>query len=401
MTPRPSTLQHRLRLLGAALTAGALLLSACGGGSGASTTGPDAAASALTEGPITGFGSIIVNGVRFDDSAAEVSDDEGATSSRERLRLGMQVEIESEPVTDDGSGRRARAALVRFGSEIVGPVEGAPDVLNGRLMVLGQAVVVTTNTVFAQGAGLAALQAGDVLEVHAQYDNADATYRATRIERRSSVEAYRLRGLVHDLTARTFRIGGATIDYLTLSPTIPSGALADGQRVRVRLATTQTVGGVWDALALRSGQRKVDDHVQASLHGTLSAFTSALQFAVNGVPVDATSAAFPDGRDALAVGVEVEVEGRVVAGVLVARKVALEDERHRAGSHEIELHGTPSAYDGQSFVLRGLTVQLVSGTVLRGLDRADLGHSDMQIALNGRLAADGVTVVASLIARED
>ena len=88
-------------------------------------------------GPITGFGSIIVNGVRFDDSAAAVSDDDGAAIGRDRLKLGMQVEIESEVVSDDGSGRKARAAHVRFCSEIVGPVEGAPDVASGRLTVLG------------------------------------------------------------------------------------------------------------------------------------------------------------------------------------------------------------------------------------------------------------------------
>ena len=402
MTSRHLSLHHPLRLLGATLAAGALLLAACGGGGDVTgTTGPDATASALTQGPITGFGSIIVNGVRFDESTAAVSDDDGAAIGRDRLKLGMQVEIESEAVSDDGSGRKARAAHVRFGSEIVGPVEGTPDVGNGRLTVLGQTVVVTTATVFAQSGGLAALQAGDVLEVHAQYDSAAAAYRATRIEVRGSADAYRLRGVISDLTASTFRIGGATIDYLALSPQIPTTALADGQRVRVRLATTQTVAGVWNALSVRSGQRKVDDHAEASLHGTITAYTSAAQFAVDGVPVDAASAAFPGGRDALAVGVEVEVEGQVVAGVLVARKVALEDERHGAEAREVELHGTPSGYDGQGFVLRGLTVQLTASTVFRGLTQTDLARSDLRIKLKGRLAVDGVTVLASRISRED
>ena len=389
---------HRLRLLGATLATTALLLAACGGGGDAGTGTPT---TTLTQGPITGFGSIIVNGVRFDDSAAAVSDDDGAASGRDRLKLGMQVEIESEAVSDDGGGRKARAALVRFGSEIVGPVEGVPDVANGRLTVLGQTVEVSAATVFAQSGGLAALQAGDVLEVHAQYDSAAAVYRATRIELRSSVDAFRLRGVVSALTARTFRIGGATIDYVALNPPLPATALADGQRVRMRLAPTQTVAGVWNALAVRSGQRGVDDHAEASLHGTLTAFSSATQFSVNGIPVDATSAAFPDGRDALAVGVEVEVEGQVVAGVLMARKVALEDERHGAAAREVELHGTPSGYDGQGFVLRGLTVQLTAGTVFRSLSQADLARSDLRIELKGGLAADGVTVLASRISRED
>lgn len=403
------TMSHRklprpLHLLGAALTATALLLAACGGGGGDGATGSagtGATTSTLTEGPITGFGSIIVNGVRFDDSAAAVSDDDDAASGRDRLKLGMQVEIESESVSDDGSGRKARAARVRFGSEIVGPVQGAPDVSNGRLTVLGQTVEVSAATVFAQSGGLAALHAGDVLEVHAQYDSASAAYRATRIELRGSVDAFRLRGVVSSLTASTFRIGGATIDYVALSPQLPATALADGQRVRVRLAPTQTASGVWNALAVRSGQRGVDDFAEASLHGTITAFSSATQFSVDGIPVDASSAVFPDGRDALAVGVEVEVEGPVVAGVLMARKVALEDERHGAATREVELHGTTSGYDGQRFVLRGLTVQLTAATVFRGVSPADLARSDLRIELKGELAADGVTLLASRISRED
>jgi hypothetical protein len=161
------------------------------------------------------------------------------------------------------------------------------------------------------------------------------------------------------------------------------------------------VAGVWNALSVRSGQRTVDDHAEASLHGTLTAYASATQFAVNGIPVDAASAAFPDGRDALAVGVEVEVEGQVVAGVLLARTVALEDQRHGAAAREVELHGKPSSYDGQGFVLRGLSVQLRAGTVFRGLTQGDLARSDLRIELKGGLAADGVTVLASRISRED
>ncbi|HET9821328.1 MAG TPA: hypothetical protein VFQ16_05830, partial [Burkholderiaceae bacterium] len=46
-------------------------LSGCGGGV---ETGGTGASNTYAEGPITGFGSVIVNGVRFDDRSADVED---------------------------------------------------------------------------------------------------------------------------------------------------------------------------------------------------------------------------------------------------------------------------------------------------------------------------------------
>ena len=86
----------------------ASLVAGCGGGgsdvgsaaaSGSTTTTTTAAAAAagtaaFTQGTITGFGSVIVNGVRFDDSSATVTDDDGTARSTSSLRLGMRVEID-------------------------------------------------------------------------------------------------------------------------------------------------------------------------------------------------------------------------------------------------------------------------------------------------------------------
>ncbi len=67
------------------------LLAACGGGGGVDTGGTGGAVPAVASGPITGFGSVIVGGVRFDDSSAEVEDLDGTRRSRDELRLGMTV----------------------------------------------------------------------------------------------------------------------------------------------------------------------------------------------------------------------------------------------------------------------------------------------------------------------
>ncbi|HEY5324044.1 MAG TPA: hypothetical protein VIK58_14550, partial [Caldimonas sp.] len=110
----------RARHLFIQLAAAALLLAGCGGGgsAGPSSGGTGVAPTSFTAGHISGFGSIIVNGVRYDDSAALVTDDDGNRSSREALKLGMHVEIHGGGISDDGKGPRAAASEIRHGAEL-------------------------------------------------------------------------------------------------------------------------------------------------------------------------------------------------------------------------------------------------------------------------------------------
>ena len=175
----------RTRSLCASILALVVALAACGGGVETGGTG----AGAYVQGPISGFGSVIVAGVRFDDAAAQIDDPDGNVRRREDLRLGMQVEVESGPITGDGSGNRlATATRVRLASELLGPVTST-DPANARITVLGQPVRLTPATVMAGlAAGPAALQTGDVVEVFGFFAEVNG-YVATRVERRSSVPA--------------------------------------------------------------------------------------------------------------------------------------------------------------------------------------------------------------------
>jgi hypothetical protein len=358
-TDRSPLVLTRRRALGmpaAALMAGALgptLLAACGGG-GSSDAGA-ATTSALTVGPIGGLGSIIVGGVRFDDSAARVEDDDdGISHSRGELRLGMMVEVESSAIND--AAGTAVAALIRFGSEIKGPVASI-DPATQTIRVLEQTVEVRPETVFAPAlaGGFAALAVGQILEIHALFDGATGHYLATRIELEDNANEYRLRGLISalDTTAKTFRINDAVINYANVTELPP---LANGLRVRVRLQTAQ-VGGQWIATRVRLGVRRVDDFSEARLRGFVTAFTSSAAFGVNGIPVNAAGAAFEPNAAAVQLGVLVEVRGRAENGVIVAARVKVID---RLGDdwQRVELHGTVSALDtaAKTFVLREVTV---------------------------------------------
>jgi len=348
----------------------ALLLAAlagCGGGgsddgtstSTGSTSGgttATAAAARYTEGTLNGFGSIIVNGVRFDDSAATVTDDNGGLRSASHLKLGMRVSVDSGAV--DAAGN-ARASAVRFGSEIVGPVASV-DAASGRLVVLGQTVEVTSTTVFddSLATGLGAVALGAVVEVHGLPDSTTGRFVATRIEGASSATSYKLRGTVAGLdgTAKTFQIGAATIAYGSAT-NVPT-TLANGSAVRVLLGITP-VSGVWQATSLGSGTRsKLADSTSAHLRGKISTFTSSASFVVNGMAVDARAASFPDGTTGLAAGVEVEVEGTVSNGVLVATKVEIESRHSSDDSRKFDLRGAITSIDttARTFVVKGVTV---------------------------------------------
>lgn len=388
-------------------------LTGCGGGGGepAPVTPPAGnTGGSFALGTITGFGSIIVNGIRYDDSGAEVYDDHGQRRGRDDLKLGAKVEIEARSL--DRTAGTATATVIRSRSELKGPIASI-DLAAGRLVVLGQTVVVDSSTVFddSLGGGLAALSVGQWVEVHGNYDAAQSLYLATRIEREDDRPgAYKLRGPVAslDTTARTFRLGSLVISYANLS-TLPAN-LANGLWVRVEVQTTP-VGGVWLATSLStesSGGR--DDHDEAEVEGTITAFTSVTQFSVNGLPVDASGAVFEDGQAGIVLGARVEVEGSWVNGVLVARKVEIEG-RSGSGSGgsdddsnegEFELHGTIGSLDtsAKTFVLRGWVVRYGGSVTYRDGSEAQLANG-VAVEVKGNLTADGTQLQAVRISFED
>ena len=300
--------------------------------------------------------------MRFDDSSATVTDDSGTKQALSALRLGMRVEVDSGVV--DSSTATARAHAVRFGGEVTGPVE-AVDATAGTLTVLGQGVDVTSSTVFDDSltGGLAAVASGAVVEVHGVPDTGTGRIVATRIEAKTGVTLYKLRGVVSalDTTAKTLRIGGATISYAAVT-TVPA-SLADGVTLRVTLATT-AVAGVWQAQALGAKVATTTTAAAAHVRGAITAYTSATSFSVDAIAVDASAATFPDGSSGLALGVQVEVHGTLSNGVLTATQVSLESRHQGDDDRKYRLHGAITAVDttAKTFVLRGITVSY-AGTV--------------------------------------
>jgi hypothetical protein len=227
--------------------------------------------------------------------------------------------------------------------------------------------------------GLAGLAVGQIVEVHGFFDPAANRILATRIEREDNAGNFKLQGLVRslDATAKTFVLGALTINFAGLAAGAVPANLANGLLVRVTIAAAPATG-TRTALSVRTAAPQVEDHDEAELEGTVTTFTSASSFSVNGVAVDASKATFPNGSTALQVGARVEVKGSAVNGVVVATEVKTEDE-NEVEHQEFELHGAISNLDAtaQTFVIRGVTVSFA------GAVRFDKGDAAKLATVNG------------------
>jgi len=393
-------LVRRCRHLLAAAVAATSLIVACGGG--VDTGGTGAPAQSYSAGRISGFGSIIVNGVHFDESAASIVDQDGVSRSRSELKLGMIVDIEAGPVTVDPATKKATsvASKVQIRDEIKGPVESV-NLATGTLVVLGQPIAIDLDTVFSGlPAGLASVAAGQQLEVFAFHDPATGVHAATRIELKANQDEYELRGVIADLdtAAKTFKIGDATIRYDQL-PAEPAPPLENGLAARVDVLAVQQ-GGVWIATKVRTDKPEIDDGAEAEVEGIVNDFVSLADFRVNGVAVDASGSdvKFKGGNSGhLANGVQAEIEGTMHGDVLVAEEV---DIKKKGGGEDekFELFGPVESVNvvERTFVLRGETVAWDNETDFKDAS-INLLQPGAEVEVKGMLTNNGTLLYATKI----
>lgn len=338
----------------------ATLVVGCGGGSSTQAGVGSGGTGSYTSGPVSGFGSIIVNGIRYDDSSASVTDDNGAARVRSDVKLGMTVNITGSTV----SSAQATAQRVQFGSELIGPIAAAPGASS--FIVLGQTVKVNSKTAYGDGlTGLASLAADNVVEVYGLSDG-QGNIIATRVERKSHTvasyagSAFKLRGVLSgvDLGTHHLSIGGASIVY---NDSAVRTALAVGALVRMQLNLVP-VGGDWEASTIQTGVAVVAASQEAEVEGVISAVVGGTGFVVNGYDVQASAAVQAAAGGALTVGTRVEVHGTLAANALVASRMQVETE---AGSESLELHGTISSFNSgaKTFVVKGTTVNYATASV--------------------------------------
>ena len=347
--------------------AASLILTACGGGGDGGSVG--GSASSTSVGSISGFGSVIVNGVRFDDSAARVTDDNDNGISASSLGLGMTVEV-SGSVNDDGTGS---ASSINVFSEVQGPISNL-NLADNTFSILGFNVTVPGTTVFEDFSLLSALANGNIVEVHGTRSGNAIT--ATRIELKTPVAGdtlIKIRGQIANRTATTFTIGEVTVNYASAQVSPNLGAIVNDAYVKVRSTSVATGNTVTASRIQVVGSRPFGfaDGGKSELEGVVSEFVSLSQFKVGGIAVNAFNATFVRGQaTSIANGTRLEVKGVYSNDVITASKVKFEDS---ARVDEFELHGVVSNFTSLSnFVVRGMTVDASGSGVLfeRGLASA-------------------------------
>lgn len=395
------------RALVAMLAATALALG-CGGGDSGVGTGGTGSPQSFSQGPISGFGSIIVNGVHFDDSGASVVDDDGNTLSHAQdLRLGTVVDVQGGAVTDNA----ASASMIRVHVDLVGPVTSAYDAGTGRLAVLGQPVrVVSITALDGFAGGAAAITAGTTVKVSALYDKATGVYVATRIDPAPGAVRFAIRGAPSaiDAAGKTFTIGGVVFTYGNVAP---PATFAVGTLLRAVLAPSKDSHGRWVVTTFGQAQAALPNGRRGGFDGVVSSATDGTHFVVDGVAVDASNATITPTGATIGVQSRVVVQGTVTNGVLIASTVRVhaaddDDNGHGGGNGGngggndfVEITGQVMSLDTahQTFTMRGpTTVSYASATFAGGGSAATLAVGKV-VEISGNLSADGTYVIATQV----
>jgi hypothetical protein len=326
----------QLRKLGAVLIVAVLTAAGCGGSSGGGdsvsppppTTPPPPPSGgiirtgvAVGAGPITGFGSIIVNGITYDTSGAIFTRDDNP-SSQDEFKVGETVIVKGT-IEDDNTG--AVAETVELDEIVEGPVSSINEF--GVLTVLGQAVTISLDTAVDDSCPASLDDPGiAAVEVYGTVDG-NGSIAATRIECKTALEVdeYEVNGTVSNLNAGsfTFSINGLQVNYssATVDDNFPGGQISEGDPVEVKGLPANFDDGVTPPVM---GASKVEykggvlagnegDHYE--VEGFISDFVSAAQFNVRVgslvIAVTTTDSTVYEGGSSADLGnnLKVEVEG--------------------------------------------------------------------------------------------
>lgn len=377
-------------------------LVACGGGGGDTadgntpvnwSTNPAGAAtfsgvSATYQGSITGLGSIVVNGVRFETTDAVVYDgddfsnsyDSNTTTFNSPLALGMTVALFGDVDDAQNLGRAARIRVVGGARGTMSAVDTSALTLTLPTQTIqlsaatsygGTSDGTSTGTPITNLTQLAALSNNPLLTVYG-LPQSDGRFLATRVVV-TSASAHAMdvavRGTIAAVSGNNYTVKTDVSSSITVncsSCTIqPSGSNpAVGDAVRVLAADISQLNGTTltasrlqlvNASYLTNFQGSPSVASYAKIKGV--AVLDGNRWRVGGVEVSGV---------ALTAGTVYEVKGTWSGSVLAATQVEVEGERSFAGrngsdtSYSNEFYGAVSNLSGSSFTVQGVSVDASS-----------------------------------------
>ena len=350
--------QHSLHLSSVVLSLLMILLSllliSCGGG-GSSLTSSGGVNSGggvniadggiggtgITFGRITNFGSIIVNGVRFDVDNASFIRDGVPSAGQTEFSIGEYIAVKG---VINAGGTTGVATEVTFTDILEGTVT-VSSIDNVTLEILGQKVNTDALTVFIGFNTLNDLSVGNITEVSGVKDaNGLITATSIKLKETRFVEGTsenELKGTLSnlDVVNQSFDIGNIQVQFNTATMEGFNGQpLQNGQFVEVK-SDTNISGNVFIAtrIELDDEYQAISANTKAEVEGLITRFASLTDFDVNGLISTTTSATeYKNGSATnLALNSFVEVEGFVnAAGILIANEISFKD-----SESSVELNG--------------------------------------------------------------
>ncbi len=327
--PLPKAVRNFLLLISSAM------LASCGGGGGSTDTA-GIGGTGIVVGRVSGFGSIFINDTRYTTPAGTRFVIDGMAGSQDDLAVGMVVRIEAETENGNFTGK---AIEVAYENELQGPIDTGSIASAGAnrqtFTVFGQTITIDDTDTRFEGTAFGSIDDTIVVEISG-FRTSPGEIFATFVKKTgdknigSEVE---LRGLVdlYDMgPPEQFEIDGIEIEVdPAASVDVDGGNLQDGLFVEVEGEIMSLTPLRIRALEVESEDEDFGDDIDdVRLEGIVSSYVAGppATFQVDGQTVDASAAVITPAGAVIANGVEVEVEGDIVGGVLFADEIEVEAE---------------------------------------------------------------------------
>ena len=316
--------------LASALATG-ISLSGCGGDDQANTGGGIGGTGSSVNGAITAFGSVYVNGVKYDTNSASFIVN-GKSVTEDTLKLGMVVNLEGVN-NGDGTGR---ATQVNFDGQIEGPVStiAVPDTNDNNLLlveVFGIKATLNARSTYFSNSDFtrirddnAELPLGKMVELSGYYDE-KGVLQVTYFEKQDGLfvnheTEVELLGRVSNVSEESFdlMINATNTISIDITNSEISGELVNGAQVKVEGTANARDSEI--LVATEIDITTFDDDQEIELQGVIQNYNAGNNtFMLNGMKVDASNAELDGG--VLTNAHLVEVDGKMANNTLIATEV--------------------------------------------------------------------------------
>lgn len=377
----------------------ALSIVACGGGSGGGMAGIGGSGF-ISSGSVTGFGSVFVNGIKFETDSATF-DIDGNDGTQMDLAIGMLVRVNGT-INDDGIS--GNASHISFDDELQGPVSSLnqpdPDGITRSFVVLGITVFIDSSstsfdisdddipdgTVF----DFDTISADNNVEISGFFDS-NGNIQATRVELKDIIfetdSEVEIKGTISDVNGSTFKLGGLTVDATNAALENLANGPENGLYVEVEGTLNASKTTIF-ATDIEAEDNSIADTDVFELEGLITDYVSDSNFKISGISIDASNAVLEPSTLTLENDLRIEADGAIVNGKLIATEIELEGGDVKIHAAITSINSTTNSFKVRPVAsLSEITVTVTSGTQIE-----DDESESTSFTLNDLLVNDFVEI---------